>query len=79
MSRLSANWYFEVGEACRMWTPLCLVSQLIGILRLVKLAVCGHLCVSLPLCICSPNPRVLFSGGGAKCLRWASFDLIEDP
>ena len=39
---LSANWYFEVGEAC----------------------LCGHLCVtSLLLCICSPNIRVLFSGG----------------
>ena len=60
------------------------VSQRIGILRFVK-----HVC-SLLLCICSPNPWVLFSGvtgdlllnvifsfSSARYVRWPGFALIR--
>ena len=40
------------------------VSQRIGILRLVKSVFMDTCVASLPLCICSPDPCVLFSGVG---------------
>ena len=39
---------------------------------------CGHLCVvSLLLCICSPNPWVMFSGAGVCC--WMSSLASQAP
>ena len=44
---------------------VCRVCQRIDI---GETYICGHLCVtSFLFCICSPNPRVLFSGVGVSC------------
>ena len=70
------SWTLTEGSHSK--TIVSRVSHRIGILRLVKCVFCRHLFVaSLLLCICSPNPWVLFSGVWFCC--WMSSSATRVP